>query len=216
MRAGWYYRKAENGDLVRVEHPMQKENGIQKGLRTILTERGKFHNNQGHQLCKVCRPCLNKTPHSERENKTEKCCAFYVLSQEPDFLEQKPWLTEVVMGHQFNIHYYPKYHCELNWIEMIWGWVKSYHRRNCTYSFADLDGEEGLTKTLNERIPLSFVRKAARHSLRYMHYYRLGLEGHELEFAVKKYKSHRDISSAQRAMIKSAFEEHCRKRARTS
>ena len=32
----------------------------------------------------------------------------------------------------------PKYHCELNYIEMIWGWAKSHHRRTCTYNYKDL------------------------------------------------------------------------------
>jgi hypothetical protein len=214
LRPGWFMRTDVNGIEVRVEQPMQTENGIQKGLRTILTERGKFKNDQGHNLCKVSRPCLDKTPHSERENRTQKCCAFYVLSQEPDFRAQKPWLQEEVEKHGFHIHFYPKYHCELNWIEMIWGWVKSCHRRNCTYSFADLDGNDGLTKTLNERIPLAFVRRVARHSLRYMHFYRVGLEGPELEFAVKKYKGHRSISAAQKEEIKVAFEEYCTKHKR--
>jgi hypothetical protein len=211
MRSGWYYVKDESGQDIRVVQEMQNSSGVQKGMRTILTERGKFLNDQGHPLCKVCRSCLEKTPHEERENKTQKCCAFYVLSQEPDFKEQKPWLQEAVERHGFQILFYPKYHCELNWIEMIWGWVKSYHRRHCTYSFADLDGENGLTRTLDERIPISFVRKTARHCLRYMHFYRIGLEGQELEFAVKKYKSHRDISSDQRDMIREAFDEYCKK-----
>ena len=61
-----------------------------------------------------------------------RCCAQYVLSQQPDFLEQKEWLTEVVEAAGFHVIFFPKYHCELNFIEMIWGWIKSYHRRNCT------------------------------------------------------------------------------------
>ena len=95
---------------------------------------------------------------------------------------------------------------------MVWGWMKAYHRKSCTYSFADLDGDNGLSKTLNERIPLSFVRKTARHCLRYMHYYRIGLDGPELEFAVRKYKHHRSISVDQRALIRQEFEDYCEKK----
>ena len=89
--------------FVRVDQPMQHANGIQKGLLTILKERGKHLNDTGHQLSKVCRSCLIKTPHSERENKTERCCAVYVLSQETDFKEQKPWLVESVENLGFRI-----------------------------------------------------------------------------------------------------------------
>jgi hypothetical protein len=28
-----------------------------------------------------------------------RCCAVYVLSQQPDFLEQKEWLTECIEKH---------------------------------------------------------------------------------------------------------------------
>ena len=163
-----------------VAQSMQKEDGTQKGLNTILIEREKQFNEQGHRLCKICKSCLHKTPHAERENKTEKCCAtYYVPSEEPDFKAQQPWLQEEVEKHGFHIMFYPKYHCGLNWIEMVWGWINSYHRRNCTYSFKDLDGVEGLRKTLHERIPLSFVKRAAQHGLQYMHFYRVGIEGHQ-------------------------------------
>jgi hypothetical protein len=86
---------------------MQHVNGIQKGLLTILKERGKHLNDTGHQLSKVCRSCLSKTPHSDRENKTERCCAVYVLSQETDFKEQKPWLVESVENLGFRVIFIP-------------------------------------------------------------------------------------------------------------
>ena len=43
-------------------------------------------------------------------------------------------------------------------------------------------------------MPISFVRKAFDHCLRFMHGYRSGLVGPVLEYAVKKYKSHRRLS----------------------
>jgi hypothetical protein len=91
---------------------------------------------------------------------------------------------------------------------MVWGWMKSYHRQNCTYNYKDLNGDSGVTKTLDERIPLTFMRKAFNHCMRFVHYYRMGLIGQELAFAVKKYKSHREISPEQRGLIKSEFEKY--------
>lgn len=208
MRNGWYNRISADGEEERVVQSMYHPCGKQRGLTSILAERNLHLNENGHPLCKVCHSCLNKTPHEERENRTLKCCAWYVLSQQPDFLEQRPWLQEVVEDLGFNIMFYPKYHCELNWIEMIWGWAKTYHRKTCSYNFNDLDGEEGLRATLDRRIPLAFIRRAAQHCLRYMHYYRMGLVGTELEFAVKKFKAHRTISPSQREMIRLAFKKH--------
>ena len=41
-RSGWYHLKQPDGTTVRVEQPMQTAAGIQKGLKTILTDRGNF------------------------------------------------------------------------------------------------------------------------------------------------------------------------------
>ena len=134
-----------------------------------------------------------------------RCCAQYVLSQQPDFLEQKEWLTEVVEAAGFNVIFFPKYHCELNFIEMIWGWIKSYHRRNCPYNYKDL--KTTLPDTVENKLPLSFVRKCSRRCERYMTGYQAGLEGPLLDYAMKKYKGHRNIPSESKEEIKQQFQE---------
>jgi hypothetical protein len=139
MRPGWFIR---DGTLERVEQNMQHADGTQKGLRIILRERGKHLSDLGYELVKICHPCkLRLTDEQRRESGLclERCCAVKVLSQEPDFLEQREWLTEVVERNgQFKILFYPKMHCELNFIEMLWGWLKCHHRKNCSYNFEDL------------------------------------------------------------------------------
>jgi hypothetical protein len=115
----------------------------------------------------------------------------YVLSQEPDFKAQKAWLEEVVERLGYELFFYPKYHCELNYIEMSWGWLKAHHRNNCTYTYKDL--RASLPNTVEELLPLAFVRRAARHCERFMDGYRRGLTGPLLAYAVKKYRSHRAI-----------------------
>jgi hypothetical protein len=178
-------------DGVRVEQRMQLEDGRQKGLRTILTERGKFLDAQGHALLKLCGPCEAGTPRHESNEGgfgNEQCCATYVLSQEPDFLAQKEWLTEVIEGLGFSILFYPKYHCEFNFIELLWGWLKAYHRRNSTYNFKDLERE--LPLTVSGRLPVAFVRRSFRHCLRFIDGYRVGPTGLALAYAVRKYRSH--------------------------
>jgi hypothetical protein len=47
-------------------------------------------------------------------------------------------LTEVVKGRGHKIIFFPKFHCKSNFIEMVWGWMKSYHRRNYTYNYLHL------------------------------------------------------------------------------
>jgi len=166
---------------------MQSAAGIQKGLKTILTERGKFRDAVGLPLRKICNPCKHHTPIEDRiagGYNNDKCCAVRVLSEEPDFAAQKEWLTEEVekLGH--SVIFYPKYHCELNFIENVWGWLKAYHRSNCTYNFRDLS--EGLPNT--KRHTNIFHEKS-----RFMDAYRRGLTGPLLEYAMKKYSGHRRI-----------------------
>src|SRR5690349_17573592 len=112
MRNGSF--KDHNGETV--SQSMQTENGVQKGIKTILTERGLWPD-EGLSL-------LNA------KNK---------LSHQPDFLEQKGWLEEVGTAEPgFLVSYFPKFHCEFNFIEMYWGACKRYTRENCNYSWSSL------------------------------------------------------------------------------
>ena len=62
------------------------------------------------------------------------CCARRKVANQPDFLEQREWLREVVENKGHQILYFPKFHCELNYIEMVWAYVKSRLRRHIQYS----------------------------------------------------------------------------------
>ena len=199
MRDGWYLKKNEAGVEERVVQKMQhKGSGIQKGLETILTERNKFDNGNGHRLLKICQSCLKKVHHDKRDwtPNAHLCCATYVLSQEPDFLEQQEWLTEVIEDElKFNIFFYPKYHCELNFIEQLWGWIKAYLRRHCKYSFNELKGS--IDDVVMNKLPIQFVRKASDRCFRYMSGYRKGLTGAALEYTVKRFRGHRCLPAEE-------------------
>ena len=100
-------------------------------------------------------------------------------------------MREIVESKGHRIIYYPKYHCELNYIENVWAYLKSYLRRNCTYNFKDLKAL--IPVALDEVIPIAVFRRFARHCYRYMDGYEKGIEGPLLEFASKKYSSHRAL-----------------------
>ena len=65
-------------------------------------------------------------------------------SSDDDFSNQKSWLHEVlddfnsINGTDHVILFLPKFHCELNWIENVWGYFKWSLRSTCTYNFGDL------------------------------------------------------------------------------
>lgn len=214
MKSGWY---VDHNGIEQVQD-MQYPCGKQKGVKQILLERGNKHkNDQGDVMNLQCSYCRNKITAAERMTGIEdghisnKCCASYVLANEPDFLAQEEWLTQVVHEAGFKIIFYPKYHCELNYIEMIWGWVKNYHRRTCTYNYKDL--KDRLPKTFDNLLPLAFVRKVFQHCLRFMSGYRQNLEGPLLDYAMTKYTSHRTVPLGVAEEIAKEYEKYLKVKA---
>ena len=82
MKAGWYFN--DSGE--RITQSMQFENGVQKGVKNILTERGKHKNAEGEDPLLQCKLCREKITEEGRNDAgiTNLCCATFVLSQEPD------------------------------------------------------------------------------------------------------------------------------------
>ena len=109
------FRKAD-GTLVMQE--MQKTNGEQKGIKAILTERGKWPSNgkgpDGKPFRLKCdrrKGALADDP--DRASRSD-CCATRVLECEPDFLAQKSLLAEVIEEAGHLVLFLPKFHLELN------------------------------------------------------------------------------------------------------
>ena len=74
---------------------------------------------------------------------------------------------------------------------MIWGWAKSHHHRTCTYNYKDLKAR--LPETFDDLLPVGLVRKFLQHCLRFMSGYRQNLEDPLLDYAMRKYTSHRVV-----------------------
>ena len=54
------------------------------------------------------------------------CCMHQVLSLQTDFANEKSMLQHYLKGQGHVCIFLPKFHCELNAIEMLWGYAK-YH-----------------------------------------------------------------------------------------
>jgi len=153
-----------------------------KGMKQILIERNLWYDGLvGHcQLCKLKIEDITRID----------CCMHKILSLQEDFKLQKSQLQEEIEKRGHVCIFYPKFHCELNFIKMYWGAVKRYTRENCDYTWAGL---QRIVPEALDSISLITIRKFARKSWRYMDIYRKGISGKIAEFAVKKYKSHRRV-----------------------
>ncbi|GBC21156.2 hypothetical protein RIR_jg24235.t1 [Rhizophagus irregularis DAOM 181602=DAOM 197198] len=165
------------------DHPNEKLRGQPKGLRQILQERKKWPNGG---LMLECKECKEKNDDENRIN----CCARRVMSLEPDFLAQKGAIAEIIEKAGHKCIFYPKFHCELNFIERYWGAAKRHARENCNYSWVGL--KQIVPQSL-ESVSLITIRRFARKAWRYMSLYQKGIGGKLAEYAVKKYRSHRRI-----------------------
>jgi len=162
------------------DHPIYPNQA--KGMKQILIERGLYYEG----LIGDCQLCKEKIDDITRTD----CCMRKILSLQNDFISQKSQLQEEIEKRGHKCIFYPKYHCELNYIEMYWGAAKKYTRDNCNYTWSGL--QITVPKALDS-VPLITIRKFARKSWRYMDIYRKGITGKLAEFAVKKYKSHRRV-----------------------
>src|SRR5436305_6621218 len=105
---------------------------------------------------------------------------FEFLRTSLKFLNETSLLKTVVKDAGHEVLFYPKFHCELNYIEFFLGAVKRYTLVDCTYSFPDL--KETLPVALNS-VSLQIIRWFANRGKRWMSAYISGLTPAQKEFA---------------------------------
>jgi hypothetical protein len=59
------------------------------------------------------------------------CCMYRVLSMQDDFLTEKPLIQSIIEDAGHVCMFLPRFHCELNAIELLWGYAK--HRAFISY-----------------------------------------------------------------------------------
>lgn len=140
-------------------------------------------------LVKKCLSCKTLRQHSNDATRSG-CCARRIMSLQPDFLAQKGQLQEEIerSGHQ--VLFFPKFHCELNWIEYYWGRAKKYARDNCGYSIEAL--RETVPKAVHS-VNSTLIGKYFRKSMRILQAYKDGITYGTQEFVKTVYKSHRRV-----------------------
>ena len=144
MRDGWYEVDTDLG-VVRVPQRMwfQDSDGkvTAKGIKQVLMERGIWR--EGLKL-----ECKEKWKDAEGKEHTRRscgkgvrdCCARRLMTNQKDFQAQKGMLEEEVLKRGHLVLFFPKFHCECNWIEYFWGDMKRWIREQCDYTWDGLKG----------------------------------------------------------------------------
>ena len=146
---------------------MVLNDGRPKGMRTVLQERG------------------------IDTDRMKAADMRLVLGSHADFKYEKTALEHLIQEKGQRALFLPKFHCELNPIERVWGEAKRYTRAHCDYSFVGL--ERTIIPAL-ESVRLDTIRKYFRKCREYMQAYREGKSGgSDVESAVQQYKSHRRV-----------------------
>ena len=79
------------------------------------------------------------------------CCSRRLLFTQPDFMAQKSHLEELITSHSHICDFYPKYHCELNFIEQYWAAKLCYWNSPKT---TDINKMEANMKASLDSVPL--------------------------------------------------------------
>jgi hypothetical protein len=145
-----------------------------KGAKAILEERGLWHDEDTEQTRKG-RKWRLKCGSNGDEGSTE-CCAQHCLANQPDFKAQQSALHEILYLYRYILEFYPKFHCECNWIERYWADVKRDVRSNCDYTFAGLKNRLPIAldaASPDDQIPTK-IRRYYHRCWRYIEAYRNG------------------------------------------
>ena len=86
------------------------------------------------------------------------CCCCHLLFCQPDFVAQKSQLKEQIESHGHNCNFYPKFHCELNFIEQYWGAVKFHYQSTAKMEVMETM-ERNVIDCLND-VPLLQIRRS--------------------------------------------------------
>ena len=157
--------------------------GKPKGIKRVLKERGLWPE---RGLVLECRTIHNRPGCDPGGG----CCARRVLEAERGFQDQKGRLQEEVEALGYRVLLYPKFHCELNFIERYWCRAKWFARENCGY---DLEALKTTVPEALASVTNASIRGFNRLAVRTIDAYSAGLCYGTEEFKHNVYRSHRQV-----------------------
>lgn len=194
MRNGFIYDQNRSQSMVfPIDHPDVTLKGKPKGIKQVLLERDLWPANNwrtdGHAFLLEC-------PRSHGRSGCSKelpggCCARSLLSMQKDFRDQKGRVQEEVEGAGHVVIFYPKFHCELNFIEHFWCYAKWWIRDHCEYSIGGL--RENIPKALHS-VSSKSINRYYERCMRIIAAYSEGTEYGTEEFQKRIYNGHRQVA----------------------
>ncbi|KAI9443972.1 hypothetical protein H4582DRAFT_2071545 [Lactarius indigo] len=119
-----------------------------KGMEIIICERGLWPEDG----------LLTQCPHFHCPPGRTDCCCWRLLFTQPDFKNQKSQLQELIEERSHLCDFYPKYHCELNFIKQYWGTAKfRYHTAPRSTTIKEM---EKMVKESLDDVPLLQIQRA--------------------------------------------------------
>lgn len=193
MREGFdHNRQLPQAMIFTDNHKDFELRGKPKGVQHVLQERGlwRYWRSDGGRFLLECPTSKGRTgcPDVMPEG---GCCGRRLLSEQRDFCEQKGWLEqELEMAHQ-ELIFYPKFHCELNFIERFWCSAKYYTRENCQYS---LEGLREVVPAAMRHVSPASINRYYNHCSRTIDAYASGHDYGTKAFKEQVYKGHRQVT----------------------
>ena len=118
-----------------------------KGMEQIIQERGLWPAEGLKAQCQNFHYPLGHT----------NCCCWQLLFSQPDFINNKLQLQELIESRGHLCDFYPKYHFKLNFIEQYWGTAKLRFRSiRCATTLVEM---EKLIISCLDDIPLLQIRR---------------------------------------------------------
>ena len=120
-----------------------------------------------------------------------------MMATEPDFKGEVSRLETMITGRGHLCWFLPKFHCELNPIELVWGRSKWYVRQNVTGSFSWLHEKLLFNSLSPENLPPTLIQQYTRKCREILRAYHENDDGcAAVANARRTYKSHRAVRLA--------------------
>ena len=174
-------------------------NKINKGVKTILQERGCYPKNPLNLKCKI--KYLNPVVYPIAISDKPPCYLARILLTHKDFFKQKSAIAMLIEDKGHKYIFIPKFYYKLNAIKMYQGYRKA---RYCQVKKTSFEHAKKEVLIALDACSINIIRRFYNRASRFMDAYRKGLGVKAAVWCVKKQKRYRVILEA----IMQAFEDY--------